>query len=158
MVGIRVHKKDKSQHLIFLVIIGAILVYFLFFKKDKPTPVTGSPAPAQVTVAPAPSPPESFEQPSNKHFVLLYSPGCGHCHKMMPDWDKLMAKFKDHPKIKIYKIDCASSREGQEVASKEQVEGFPTMKYFEHGLGNGDGMEFFDRSYDGLESFVNSKL
>jgi len=45
---------------------------------------------------------------------------------MKPDWDKLMAEYKDHASILIADVDCTT--EGKELCSEHGVRGYPTIK------------------------------
>lgn len=71
---------------------------------------------------------EDFEDTKEKSMVLFYAPWCGHCKNMMSDWDALQSKA---PKgVKIVKVNCD---EHPEVASRHNVEGFPTIVLFKGG-------------------------
>lgn len=60
-------------------------------------------------------------------FVKFFAPWCGHCKKMKPDWDKLMAEYKDSPTILVADVDCIGS--GKALCSENGVKSFPTIKY-----------------------------
>lgn len=46
---------------------------------------------------------------------------------MKPDWDKLMAEFKDSQTILIGDVDCTAA--GKEKCNEVGVRGYPTIKY-----------------------------
>mmetsp|Transcript_72814 Transcript_72814/g.189024 ORF Transcript_72814/g.189024 Transcript_72814/m.189024 type:complete len:168 (+) Transcript_72814:221-724(+) len=46
---------------------------------------------------------------------------------MKPDWDKLMAAYKDHATTLVADVDCTT--EGKSLCETVGVEGFPTIKY-----------------------------
>lgn len=46
---------------------------------------------------------------------------------MKPDWDKLMAAYKDSDKILIADVDCTTG--GKSKCDEAGVRGFPTIKY-----------------------------
>jgi len=46
---------------------------------------------------------------------------------MKPDWDKLMAEFKDHDNVLIADVDCTTG--GKSLCTELGVRGYPTIKY-----------------------------
>ncbi|CAI0554434.1 unnamed protein product [Linum tenue] len=66
-------------------------------------------------------------------FVDFYAPWCGHCKRLAPELDKaaaIVAESKDA--IVIAKIDAEKYRR---LADKHDVDGYPTLKIFIHGVG-----------------------
>ena len=61
---------------------------------------------------------------SNPEVVLFYAPWCGHCKKMMPDWESLGNSVGN---VHVKKVDCDKN---SEAASAHGVQGFPTIMYF----------------------------
>jgi protein disulfide-isomerase-like protein len=60
-------------------------------------------------------------------FVKFFAPWCGHCKRMKPDWDKLMAEFKDSPDRLIADVDCTAG--GKDLCNENGVRGFPSLKF-----------------------------
>eukprot|EP00448_Togula_jolla_P034686 CAMPEP_0170621290 /NCGR_PEP_ID=MMETSP0224-20130122/28523_1 /TAXON_ID=285029 /ORGANISM="Togula jolla, Strain CCCM 725" /LENGTH=167 /DNA_ID=CAMNT_0010947541 /DNA_START=26 /DNA_END=529 /DNA_ORIENTATION=- len=46
---------------------------------------------------------------------------------MKPDWDKLMAEYKDSSTVLIADVDCTAS--GKSLCSEVGVKGYPSIKY-----------------------------
>jgi len=65
---------------------------------------------------------------------------------MKPDWDKLMAAYKDHKTTLVADVDCTT--EGKALCETVGVEGFPTIKY-------GDPSDLQD--YEGGRDFAALK-
>jgi protein disulfide-isomerase A1 len=83
-------------------------------------------------------------------FVKYYAPWCGHCKKMAPDYEKIGEHYKGNDKILIAEMDSTEN----EVSSVE-VQGFPTLKLWL----NGEPVDFEgDRTFDGIKSFIDSKV
>ena len=88
----------------------------------------------------------------NGVIVLFYGNWCGHCHHMMPEWDKFMRKNKDN-KIKIMKIESSN----EPVMRKHEIRGFPTIRYLPNGLKDKKHVEFQgSRHHTDLERFLKS--
>jgi len=60
-------------------------------------------------------------------FLKMFAPWCGHCKRMKPDWDKLMAQFEGHKTTLVADVDCTAG--GKAVCDENGVRGFPTIKY-----------------------------
>mmetsp|Transcript_6310 Transcript_6310/g.14472 ORF Transcript_6310/g.14472 Transcript_6310/m.14472 type:complete len:219 (+) Transcript_6310:82-738(+) len=60
-------------------------------------------------------------------FAKFFATWCGHCKQMKPDWDKLMAEFKDSESILVADVDCTG--DGKSMCDKIGVKGYPTIKF-----------------------------
>ena len=93
---------------------------------------------------------ETFE--NNGSAVLFYAPWCGHCKRMMPEWDKLQ---QSNSNVSIEKVNCDDN---PEMANKHGVNGFPTIKYLPNGLNDpNNGVTYNgERNSQALLNWLNS--
>ena len=97
---------------------------------------------------------ENFEDFNEKPgLVLFHANWCGHCKKLMPDWNKLQAQYPDH-------VTSVEADANPELVEKHGVQGFPTIKYLKSGLNNaGDAVEYEgERTKEGLEAFLKQHM
>jgi thiol-disulfide isomerase/thioredoxin len=66
---------------------------------------------------------ENFDNNGENQFILFHWNQCGHCKKMMPDWNKLKKQTFKNCKIVEYEKD-----ENPEQMKKHDIKGFPTIK------------------------------
>ncbi|XP_047947118.1 protein disulfide-isomerase 5-2-like isoform X2 [Salvia hispanica] len=65
-------------------------------------------------------------------FVDFYAPWCGHCNRLMPELERaapVLAGLRQP--IVVAKVDADKHKK---LASKHNVDGFPTLKMFMHGV------------------------
>lgn len=64
-------------------------------------------------------------------FLFLYSPHCGHCKEVKPDWKNLSQLYKNDPKIIIAELNCENYNH---ICSKRhEVTGYPSWRYILKG-------------------------
>lgn len=84
-------------------------------------------------------------------FVKFYAPWCGHCVRMAPAWEELATKAGD---VVIAEVDASAH---QELAQKNGIRGFPTIKLFTKA--NKAGINFQGaRDAAGFESFLKANI
>jgi len=82
--------------------------------------------------------------------VEFYAPWCGHCKQLVPVWDQLGEKYKDHETIVIAKMD-STANELEDI----KVQGFPTIKLFKKGTNEVEDYNG-DRTLDGFVKFLSA--
>eukprot|EP00657_Telonema_sp_P-1_P009220 TRINITY_DN3409_c0_g1_i2.p2 TRINITY_DN3409_c0_g1~~TRINITY_DN3409_c0_g1_i2.p2 ORF type:complete len:136 (-),score=50.61 TRINITY_DN3409_c0_g1_i2:363-770(-) len=71
---------------------------------------------------------------------------------MKPDFDKLGAEYEGSSSVNIIDVDCTVE---QDLCSKHDVKGYPTIKYWK----DGEVKDFnAGRSYDDMKKFVQEYL
>mmetsp|Transcript_21820 Transcript_21820/g.43702 ORF Transcript_21820/g.43702 Transcript_21820/m.43702 type:complete len:219 (-) Transcript_21820:479-1135(-) len=99
--------------------------------------------------------PDNFAAETDGKSVLLkfFAPWCGHCKKLKPDWDKLMADFEGSATQLVADVDCTAG--GKDLCDANGVRGYPTIKW-------GDPSDLQDyqggRTYDDLKKFAEENL
>ena len=66
---------------------------------------------------------------NSKILVEFYAPWCGHCKQLAPEYEKAAQELKG--KVPIAKVDCTAHND---VCTAHNVQGYPTIKYFEDGV------------------------
>jgi len=83
-------------------------------------------------------------------FVKFFAPWCGHCKRIKPDWDQLMAEYDGHATTLVADVDCDG--DGKDLCDEVGVRGFPTIKH-------GDPSDLQDyeggRSAEDLKKFAD---
>lgn len=87
--------------------------------------------------------------------VAIYSPKCGVCKKLLPEWVKAAEKLKGKAVFAI--IDGTVNRQ---TASRFSIKGYPTIKTFAPGFGRMKKIDSYDgpRDADGIVQYILRKL
>lgn len=83
--------------------------------------------------------------------VMFYAPWCGHCKSIKPTWEKLGEHFKDSEKYVVASMDATANE-----VDGEEIQGFPTLKFYPAGE-NAETIDYQGgRDLDSLIKFVES--
>ncbi|KFD57523.1 hypothetical protein M513_01626 [Trichuris suis] len=94
---------------------------------------------------------DSFLESHPVALVEFFAPWCGHCMRLAPEYEKAAQRLKEIAGIPLAKLDAT---ENPAVAKKEQIMGYPTLKFWKDGAYlHYDG----DRDADGIVAWVREK-
>ncbi|XP_013149580.1 PREDICTED: protein disulfide-isomerase A6 [Papilio polytes] len=87
--------------------------------------------------------------------VEFYAPWCGHCKNLEPHWAKAATELKG--KVKVGALDATVH---QAIASRYQVQGYPTIKLFNAGKKTSDSVEDYNggRTSSDIVAYAMEKL
>ena len=85
--------------------------------------------------------------------LVFYAPWCGHCKKLLPEYEKAANKLKEkNPKLVLAKMDATEN----EVESVE-VTGFPTIKFYPGNKKGSRPMDYNgERTMDGIIKYLQT--
>ena len=88
---------------------------------------------------------------NDKEFVLVYMNGCGHCNRLMPEWESAAKENKSGIKMRAVEMN---ENDGPELCKKYNINGFPTMMV----LNNGNKVNDYNgkRNKNDLLEFLNN--
>jgi len=94
---------------------------------------------------------EGFEDSQGKNVILFHWKNCGHCKKMMPEWERFKKLNAGKTNFKIITVE---KDENPKLIQKYNVQGFPTII----GTNNGKKVKEFEgeRKAEDLMTFGNS--
>ena len=86
--------------------------------------------------------------------VEFFAPWCGHCKNLAPVYEELAQNFKfASDRVTIAKVDADAHKE---LGRRFDVQGFPTLKWFDGKTEKPDAYEG-GRDLESLSSFVSEK-
>ena len=93
---------------------------------------------------------EGFGTGEPTTLLLLHMNGCGHCKKLMPEWDEFVRNNNNSGLV----IKSVEMDEDPSLAKRYKVEGFPTILLLDE---NGEKIETYEgtRTSSGLSEYVN---
>lgn len=96
----------------------------------------------------------------NKHGVVLFHmDGCGHCVNMMPAWNRVVTELKDNMKndIVLGAVERGNIEKFHQHGIKPNVNGFPTVLYFNPSKLHSPEVYNKDRSYEEFKRWIMEK-
>ena len=96
----------------------------------------------------------------NKHGVILFHmDGCGHCVNMMPAWNSVMDELKDDMENEIIlgAVERSNIEKFHQHGIKPNVNGFPTILYFNPSNLHSPEVYNGDRSYEDFKKWIMEK-
>eukprot|EP00755_Sulcionema_specki_P014158 Sspe_Gene.55930::Locus_30768_Transcript_1_2_Confidence_0.667_Length_515::g.55930::m.55930 len=100
--------------------------------------------------------PQNFESEvhgDKNAFVLFFAPWCGHCKRLAPAWEQLMAHYASSPHVLVGRVDCTKHRD---LCAMNEIMGYPTMLAYKP---KADAEEYDGgRSFEELQQFVEANL
>tara|TARA_Y100000389_G_scaffold130371_1_gene127781 strand:- start:611 stop:1279 length:669 start_codon:yes stop_codon:yes gene_type:complete len=105
------------------------------------------------------STPDELEQTisGKKALVLFHAEWCGHCKKLMPEWDKASEEVKamENENVMLVKVECGDPKKDEthaDAMNKYNIKGYPTIISFDE---SGQHSEYNGkRSKSGMLSFL----
>lgn len=88
-------------------------------------------------------------------FVMYYADWCGHCKRAKPHFENIMKKYNGPVKLKMINAEDPMHKD---IVKKEQISGYPTIRYYPNGCMNGNGEDYEDeRNEEGFGNYLNSR-
>lgn len=88
-------------------------------------------------------------------FVKFYADWCGHCKKMLPEWEKLADSYADVDDVQIVKINSDISRS---IGKRYNVDAYPSLKLFRADALS-DPIDYTgQRDFDYLANFLSNSV
>ena len=120
-----------------IVILALVGVGIYYWYTHRTSSFEATPIPAQ-------------PKPPSPSLVLFYSHGCGHCHHLMPTWNKVEEHLRG--KMDTRKIEMSEPEAAPHAGT---IRGVPTIRLYPQGLERADNyMEYKgDRSLEDIMRF-----
>jgi len=144
-------KKSRTMQIVLIVLSVVILISIFTPRGNNPVLTAGLKVDARLGSLRGGINLETFES-NSASLVLFHAPWCGHCKRLMPEFNKFKDSYKGN--VKIAAVDCDANKE---VAEKHNIQGFPTIRYYEKGTSLPSKFVEFSgpRTASGLNDFIN---
>jgi thiol-disulfide isomerase/thioredoxin len=84
---------------------------------------------------------------------MYYAEWCGHCKRAKPEFEKLSQNYQG--KVKILAIN-AESPENKDLVKSQNIEGFPTIRYYPSGLSGKYDEYIGSRTYSDFVQYLGT--
>ncbi|KAF5092544.1 hypothetical protein D0Z03_002813 [Geotrichum reessii] len=84
----------------------------------------------------------------------FYAPWCGHCQRLTPEYLKAAKRLAGSVRFAAVNCDAA---ENKGLCGRYQIQGYPTLKVFDHGRGSGEDYTG-PREAKGLVRYMTDRL
>jgi|694.fasta_scaffold138478_6 thiol-disulfide isomerase/thioredoxin len=98
---------------------------------------------------------ETFENDNKGTLVLFHADWCGHCKRLMPEFQNFESNYQGPVNIVKY-----NESQDKELIQQHNVQGYPTIRYYPNGLDDVQNYSDYEgpRTTDGLNNFVSGVL
>ena len=148
--------RDVSSHPVFMMLmfVLVLIIFLAIFRSVSPFLTMGIGMNAHVGTLRGSFQIEAFENQmtgSEPTFVIFHAPWCGHCKRAMPEFEKFKNSYNGPIKV----IDINSEEDAnKEIIKSQNIQGFPTIRYYPNGL-SGQFEEYTgERTADGFNAYV----
>jgi len=86
-------------------------------------------------------------------FAMYYADWCGHCKRAKPEFEKLMQNYQGN--CKLMPIN-AEAPEHKSLVAKQDIKGFPTIRYYPSGLAGNYDEYTGERDYSSFVQYLGS--
>jgi len=110
-----------------------------------------------------------LDDPQKVAFILIYSPNCGHCQQMKPEWKKFENNllrdkyaFLRNKNIGVFDIENSVVSNLRHDALKKNINGYPTMRFVmgKNICENYEDCKYLekDRSFEDFVKWIEQKV
>ena len=102
-------------------------------------------------------PVSTVPRPRHASTLTLTLTRCGHCKAMKPAWGEFGKLHAKSAELLVGEVDCTAGG-GEELCERFEVEGFPTLKFFEAGSSEPEEFDGDEMSVEGFETYSKALL
>ena len=102
-------------------------------------------------------PASTAPRPRHASTLTLTLTRCGHCKAMKPAWGEFGKLHAKSAELLVGEVDCTAGG-GEELCERFEVEGFPTLKFFEAGSSEPEEFDGDEMSVEGFEAYSKALL